>query len=142
MTTTPLIVGGLLTVATVDFSDAITKATLLADADEIVIPATLAGPKSSRRGGVKYSLQIDYLSNDTSTTAELFGVLWTAITTEVGLGELAFTLQMRDGTPSASNPQWTGTLVVLQAQVGGDAEGLSTGSSTFPLAGVPTRAIS
>lgn len=141
MTTTPLIVTGLLTVATVDFSDAITKAVLVAEADEIVVPATLAGPKVSRKGGVKYSLQLDYLSNDVSATAELFGVLWTEVTNPAGAG-LAFELQMRDGTVSATNPKWTGTFIVLATQLGGDADGLSLSSSTFPLTGVPTRVVS
>lgn len=140
MATTPLIVGGLFKVGSVDFSDAITKVQLLAEGDEIEIPATLATPKTSRLGGVKYSLALDYLSNDTSATAELWHVLWTAITTSDGT--LAYTLQVRDGTPSATNPQWTGNFVALAAQLGGDAEGLSVGSSTFPCTAVPTKVTS
>lgn len=140
MGTTPLIVGGILTVNTIDFSDAILKATLNADADEIAIPATLATPKTSRRGGVKYSVQIDYLSNDTSDTGELFMQLWDAIST--GSGELPFTLKYRDEAVSISNPMWSGTLVTLAAHVGGASEGLSQDSITLPCTGVPTKATS
>lgn len=140
MATVPLIVGGLFKVGATDFSDAVTKAQLLAEADEIAIPATLATPKTSRLGGVMYSLALDYLSNDTSATTELWHVLWTAITTSDGT--LTFTLQMRDGTPSATNPQWTGSFIALAAQLGGPADGLSVGSSTFPLTGLPTKVTS
>lgn len=138
MATVPLIVGGSFMVGEVDFSDAITKVTLQATADEIEIPATLATPKTSRKGGVKYELVIEYLSNDTSLTAELFSVLWTALTTTDG--ELAFTLMERDGSVGAANPSWSGTFIALGAAVGGDADGLSTDSQTFPLTGAPVRA--
>lgn len=144
MATTPLITGGQFEIgptgALVDFSDAVTKVQLLATADEIAIPATMATPKTSRRGGVKYELQIDYFANDTSTSAELFGVLWTAITT--GDGDLDFSLKLRTGSVSTSNPQWTGTVAVLAASVGGEIQALSSGSVTLPLIAVPVRAIS
>lgn len=138
MTTTPLIVAGVFKLATVDFSDAVLKVTLNADADKIDIPATLSTPKTARRGGVEYSLQIDYLSNDTSATTEMFRKLWDAIST--GAGTLAFTLQLRAGSPSADNPVWSGTLVTLAAHVGGQSEGLSQDSITLPLTGVPAVA--
>lgn len=140
MGTTPLIVGGTFSLGGHDFSDAVLKVTLNADADEIDIPATLTTPKTSRRGGVKYSLQIDYLSNDTSDTGEMFQALWDAIT--VGGGTLAFVLQLRAGSPSISNPSWSGTVVTLAAHVGGQSEGLSQDSITLPLTGVPVRAVS
>lgn len=139
MATTPLIVGGLLSVNAVDFSDAITHATIQVDADEVTIPATLAGPKAFRKGGNAFSITINFLSNDTSATAELFGVLWTAITT--GNGQLAFILQVRDGVVSASNPSWVGTFVATHAALGGDAEGLSVDSATFKLIAAPVRTI-
>lgn len=143
MATTPLILdAGVITVATVDFSDAITSATIQATADEVEIPQTMGTAKTSRRGAVKYELVLKYLANDTSLTAELFEVLFGAISDPTGSGELAVTVQMRTGSPSATNPQWTGTISVLSAMVGGDIGGLSEGSGTFPFTGKPTRATS
>lgn len=140
MSTTPLIVGGVFTLGAVDFSDAIVKVILGVDADKIEIPATLATPKTARRGGAEYSLQIDYLSNDASATTEMFRKLWDAITT--GDGTLAFTLKNRNAAVSVNNPLWSGTVVTLAAHVGGQAEGLSQDSITLPLTGVPTPAFS
>jgi hypothetical protein len=138
LSTTPLIVGGDFTLNSVDFSDAVLKVTLNADADDVAIPATMSTPKTSRRGGVKYSLQIDYLANDTSDVTEMFRALWDSISSTTGTGELPFTLQLRPGSPTANNPQWGGTVVTLTAHVGGTVEGLSTDSITLPLTGAPT----
>lgn len=143
MTTTPLIVaedGGLFTVGGHDFSDAVSKVQLLVQANEVTLPQTLVTPETSRAGSRKYSIAIDYYSNDVSTTVELFGVLWEAITDSDGM--LAFTLQLHEGAVSASNPLWSQTLVGLETQLGGDAGSLSVGSSTFPLVGKPVRATS
>lgn len=143
MTTTPLIVaeeGGLFTLGATDFSDAISKVELHVDANEVILPQTLATPQTSRVGARKYSLVVDYYSNDKSLTAEIFGVLWAAITTSDG--QLAFVAQMRAGAVSATNPSWAGTLVALSAQVGGQSGDLSLGSATFPLVGIPVRATS
>lgn len=138
MSTTPLIVGGVLEIGATDFSDAITKVILQGTADEVEIPATLATPKTSRKGGVKYQVQIDYLSNDKS--GELFDTFWTALTS--GDGELDFTVKLRDGAVGVDNPIWSGTMVVLSAALGGEAEGLSSDSITFPLTGEPDKATS
>lgn len=143
MSTTPLIVaeeGGLFSVGATDFSDAVSKVELHVDANEVVLPQTFATPVTSRVGARKYSLVIDYYSNDKSLTAELFGVLWNAITTSDG--QLAFVLQMRAGSVSATNPSWTGTFVALSTQMGGQSGDLSVASSTFPLTGIPVRATS
>lgn len=135
MATTPLIVGGNFKIGATDFSDAVTKVRIFGDADEVDIPPTLAGPKSTRKGGVQYSVELDYLSNDTDATAELFRVLWTALSS--GNGQLAASTQMRDGAISATNPEWQFTMVVTHASLGGEAEGLSSDSVTFKLTGAP-----
>lgn len=142
MATTPLVVeGGQFTLATVDFSDAIPKLILTATADEVDVPQTLATPKTSRKGAVKYEIQLDYFSNDTSLTTELFAAFWDALDTDTD-GELDFTFKLRNAAVSASNPEWSGTLIVLEASLGGDVGALSSGSVTFPLTGRPARATS
>lgn len=123
-----------------NFSDAITSVQLLATADEIAIPQTLATPKTSRKGGVKYELAIEYLSNDTSLTAELYGVLWQAVSTGTGLVD--FQIRFRDAGVSSSNPVWSGTFSVLSTQLGGKVADLSSSTGTYPLTGVPTYNLS
>lgn len=140
MATTPLIVAGLFKIGAVDFSDAVTSVTLQVDANEIEIPATLSTPVSARKGGNKYSIKLDYLANDTSATAEMWHVIYTAIDSSDGV--LTFTLQMRDGSPSATNPQWTGSFVATHAALGGTADTLSADSATFTLTGAPVKVTS
>lgn len=140
MTTTPLVVdAGVLEIASVDYSDAITKVNLLATANEITVPQTLATPQSSRKGATKYSIAIDYLSNDIA--GELFDAFFAAIAPGE-TGNLDFLVRLRAGVVSASNPEWTGTLVVLSAAVGGEVGGLSSDSVTLPLVGAPVKATS
>lgn len=146
MTTTPLILKGNCKIGAdaggaVDFSDTVYRFIIAGDADEIEIPATLANPKGVRPGGVKYTVTIEYMSNDTSLTAELFSVFWTALTTDAAT-PLYFEGTMRDAAASATNPKWSGNFYVTHAALGGDAEGLSTDSVTFTLTAAPTRATS
>jgi hypothetical protein len=135
MPTEQLIVGGVFTLDTVDFSDAITHAVLKVTADEVEVPATLGAPKAKRKGGLLYEIELNYLSSDAA--AQLFTALWTAAETDTG--EADFTLKMRDGAISTDNPEWSGTLIVMGAAVGGDAEALSEDSQTFSLTGAPTK---
>lgn len=145
MATTPLILEGTLSIGSTtstltDYSDAITSFKISATADPIDIPATLGGPKSQRKGPVLYELEISYLSNDTDVTAELFRVLWTAVSTTgtATAGQLAWSANLRDGATTTANPKWTGTMIVMGAEIGGDASDLSSGSGTFALTAAPT----
>src|SRR5574341_330285 len=144
MSTTPLILKGNLKIgadagSAADVSDAIFKFRLKATAAEVTIPATLATPETSRKGAVKYEIEIDFLSNDTAST-ELFRVLWAAINTADGT--LYFEGNLRDGATSATNPKWSGNFIVLGAGIGAEAESLSQDSQTYPLTGAPTMATS
>jgi hypothetical protein len=145
MATVPLILRGNLKIgadsgSAVDVSDAVTKFRIAAQANEVQIPATLSTDATSRKGGVKYTIDIDYLANDEAAT-ELFRVFWAAVT-QNGEGELYFEGSFRDGAVSAANPKWSGNFVVLSAALGGDADGLATDSSTFPLLAAPAMATS
>ena len=140
MTTTVLMLdGGTFTLGGTDYSDAVSKIVLHASADTVEVPQTFATPKTLRKGPVKYELEIDYLSNDIAS--QLFDDLFAAIA--VGqTGQLAFVVRFRAGAVSASNPQWTGTLVVTDASIGGEAGGLSNGSGTFGCTAAPVKATS
>lgn len=133
---TDLICLGTFTLNSVDVSAEVTSVILKGMTNDIAIPATLTAGITHAAGAVKYQIEIQYLSDDSSTTATLFGILWTAIGT--ASKELPFTIRLRPGVESPTNPQWSGTLVVPGADLGGDVEGLSTGSITATLTGAPT----
>jgi len=138
----PLIVGGALKIDTVnppvvDMSAFITQFKVRASVDTVEVPATLATPKGTRPGPASYEIEIGYLAGDGS--AELFTMLWTAITSGTKL--LYFAGKMEDTAISATNPEYQGQFVVVAAEIGGDAEGLSQSSGTFPLVGAPVRDI-
>lgn len=136
---TPLIFKGVFCVddggGMTDVSDEITKAQLHIIVDTLEIPATAGQTKSARGGGAMATIEIGFLATD-GTDGTLFPKLWAAAATAAKT--LAFSLKMRDGAESASNPQWTGTMIVAGAELGGDAEALSQSSQTFPLTGLPT----
>ncbi len=132
---TDLVLRGTFTLGGTDVSDEVTGVHILGHVNDVQIPATLVTPVSHDGGATKYELQIDYISTD-GTDGVLFPALWTAIGTDSK--ELAWTCLMRAGIESPTNPQWSGTIVVSGADLGGDVETLSTGSITCVLTGAPT----
>lgn len=135
-TPTDLICTGTFTLGGTDVSAEVTGVILKGMTKDVAVPATLTAGITHAAGARSYSIQIDYLSDDSSTTATLFGILWAAIAT--ASKELAFTVRFRPGIESASNPQWSGTLVVAGADVGGNVDELASGSITCALTGAPT----
>ena len=132
---TDLVLKGTFTLGGTDVSDEVTGVIIKGTANDVQIPATLSAGRTHASGAKKYELQIDYLSTD-GDGGTLFPALWAAVLT--ASKELAFTAQLRDGSTSASNPEWSGTIVVSAADVGGDQETLSTGSLTCTMTGEPT----
>lgn len=135
-TPTDLVCYGTFTLNAIDVSAEVSTVILKGMTNDVAVPATLSRPKGHAAGATHHSIQIDYLSDDASTTATLFGILWTAVGTATK--ELPFTVRLRPGAESASNPSWSGTLVVAGADVGGNVGDLSTGSITCDLTGAPT----
>lgn len=114
-------------------SDEITSFKVTANVDTIEVPATMTTPIHGRGGAADYSLTISYLSNDIAGT--FFRQLWSKLGTT-----LTFSGTMRSGSISATNPVWYGSFVVTEASLGAAAQQLSTGSTTFPMTGAPTKA--
>lgn len=133
---TDLVCRGTFTLNAVDVSAEVTGVILKGFTNDVVVPATLVAGITHAAGAQHWSIQIDYLADDSSTTATLFGILWAAIGTATK--ELPFTVLMRPGVESPTNPQWSGTLVVTGATLGGKVEELSVGSITCGLTGAPT----
>ncbi len=103
--------------------------------DVVNVPATLSKGKRNLSGSVLYSIEIGYLSSDIATA--VFRLLYAAAISATG--ELFFVGSMRDDSVSTANPRYCGTMIVTQADLGGDALGLSTGSATFALKGAPIK---
>jgi hypothetical protein len=135
-TVTDLVCRGTFTLGGVDVSDEVTEVVLKGFTNNVQVPATLTAGNTNAAGATHYSIEIGYLSDDSSTTATLFGILWTAIGT--ASKELEFTARFRPGPQSPDNPEWSGTLVVSGADVGGKANELSTGKITCALTGAPS----
>ena len=132
---TDLVCRGTLTLGGVDVSAEVTGVILKGYTNDVVIPATLTNPITHAAGATHYDIQIDYLADDSSTSGTLFGLLWAAVGT--ASKELAFTVLMRPGVESPTNPSWAGTLVVTGADLGGKIHELATGSITCPLTAAP-----
>lgn len=132
---TDLIVGGFLSLGGTDLSAEITGVTIQGMANDVEVPATMTAGKTHLGGALKYQIQIDYLADDSATTT-LFSTLWTAAAASPP--ELAYVVRLRSGIESPTNPQWSGTMVVSGADLGGDVESLSTGSITCLLTAAPT----
>lgn len=115
-----------------DVSAECTAFKIQASVNTIEVPATFGSPIHGRGGAADYSLTIEYLSNDLAGST--FRKLWTALG-----GTLTFSGRMRSAAISATNPEWYGTFVVVEADLGAASQTLSQGSATFPMTGAPTR---
>lgn len=110
----------------------VTEFKIEAKVTEITVPATMTSIEHSRGGATDYMVTISYLSNDLA--GSLFRLLYANLGgTVVGAGNI------RNTTVGATSPEWTFEFVVTEASLGAVAQGLSTGSATFPLIGPPTR---
>lgn len=125
----------------VDVKDAVTALTIRGARAVVEIPATLATGEVSRKAGTStYELEVAFLGDDTATTA-LTMLLWDALdATTNPTGELYFEGNLHAGVTSASNPKWSGTMIVTGSAFGGEVGTVSVDSQTFPLTGRPTRA--
>lgn len=120
--------------AMTDVSSEVTGVIIKGTTNDVTIPATLSTGTSHAGGAQKYTIQIDYLSDD-SSAGVLFPALWAAILTADK--ELQFQVTLRDGAKGPTNPLWCGTFVVSAADVGGDQEALSAGTLVCTMTGAP-----
>lgn len=128
-------IGGTNIATATDVSGETTAFKLSFNTDIIEVPATLSAGKRSLAGGVQYTVEIGYLSTDLADS--VFSILYAAATS--ASKELFFVGSMRDGTVNAANPRYCGTLIVSAADLGADANALSTGTVTCVVKGAPTK---
>lgn len=67
-------------------------------------------------------------------------ILWTAYNTSSGI--VAFEVRPLNEAVSASNPSYTGNVLVQQYTIGGDLNTMAAKSLTFPISGAVTRSTS
>lgn len=134
----PLILRGTPKINDTDVSDQVMAITFSASRDEIAIPATFGTEPSVAAGNVTYSVTIDFLQDIDATAISM--ILWEALADADGTITVAGTV--RAGAIAAGNPEWEGTAVVTDFELGGEVNTVGTSSVTFPLTGRPTKATS
>lgn len=124
----------------VDQKDAILSMTIKGGRDLIELPPTFARGKTAQAGADSYEVEIEYMPDDTGA-ATFFAQLWDALDPATNpTGEVYFEGTLHGtGAVSASNPKWSGTMIVTEAALGGTANTLSRKSSTFRLKARPTK---
>jgi len=124
------------TINSVDLSDHVSSVTLEISSDEIMTTA-MGETFQSRTGGLKDgSLSIEF-QNDFAAS-EVDATLWPLLGTTT-----AFVIKPKSDAISATNPSYSGNILVNQHIPVGNAVGeLATMSVTYPTSGAITRATS
>jgi hypothetical protein len=119
----------------VDLSDRVKSATLTLDANELD-PTAMGDDWKVALGGVKSgSLAIEFL--DDYAAGETDATIWAAFGTVV-----PFKVRPDAGAVSATNPTYSGSVLVTSISSGGSHGELAMKSLTFPTSGEITRATS
>lgn len=117
-----------------DRSSSIKAATLQVDVAELdstdFADAGWTVPIAGRKSG---SLQLTF--NDDVAASAIDSVMWPLLGTTV-----TFELRATNASVGASNPKYTGSVLVNSWSKGGSVSDLAEVSVTFPLSGVVTRA--
>ena len=118
----------------VDLSDKVKSATLTLDSNQLN-PTAMSDSWTVALGGVKAgSLSIEFV--DDYAAGETDATLWAAFGTIV-----PFKVRPDAGAASATNPQYTGSVLATQINSGGSHGELAMKSVTFPTSGAVTRVV-
>jgi hypothetical protein len=119
----------------VDMSDHVKSATLALEAAQLD-PTAMGDSWTKARGGLKSgTLSIEFL--DDFDASEVDSTLWAIFGTVV-----AFEVRPDAGTVSATNPKYTGEVLINAHSVGGSLGELAMKSLSLPTSGTVTRATS
>lgn len=129
-------INAFLSVNSVDLSDHVRSVTLNVEAEELDDTA-MSDTFRSRLGGLKtWSLQVEW--NQDFAAPEIDATIWPLLGTTT-----AVVMRPDAGVKSATNPEYTGNVLVASYPPLGNAVGeLATVSTTWPGAGTLTRATS
>lgn len=123
------------TLNSVDYSDHLKAATLTTDAVNLDSTDFASGGWTEAFGGLKSgTLALEFMDDvaDNDVDEELWALLGTVVT---------FTLKAATGAISASNPEYTGSVLVTSHSLGGSVGDLAKKSLSFPVSGTITRDI-
>lgn len=125
-----------ITINSVDLSDHITKATLKIEVDEQESTA-FGSTYKSRVGGLKDgSLELEF--NQDFASSEVDDTIWPILGTVV-----PFTIRANSGPVSATNPEYSGTVLIKEySPLDGSVGDLAKVSVTWPTSGTVIRATS
>ena len=116
--------------ADTDVSAYVTAMTIKRSRTSIGIPATLAtGEDSEAAGAGKTVIELAFFSDFSADS--IWDVLNAALDTPAS--ELLFEGTLEEGVVSATNPKWTGTLIVMGVDTGGVVGALRSQSVTYPV---------
>ena len=111
-----------------------------ADITSIVITGTKATTEGGKTfadasptvevGGAEYSVTINF-NHDEGDASNVFATLYTAFLTDSS--EVAFTGTFKDEAVSATNPEWSGTIIVTDLDIGGTVGDKKQQSKTYPV---------
>jgi len=118
----------------VDYSGDLKSSTLTVDAAQLDTTDFASGGWVEVIGGLKSgTLSLEF--QDDVANAALDDELWALLGTVA-----AYELRATSDSVGASNPKWTGSVLVTGHSIGGTVGDLAMKSLTFPTSGVVTRA--
>jgi len=116
-------------------NDHVKAATLTVEGE--ALDATAMGPGwKANVGGLK-SGTLAVTFNDDMAASNVDATLWPLLNTVV-----AFEIRATDAAVSATNPKYTGSVLIQQFTLGGSVGELASKALTFPVSGAVTRATS
>jgi hypothetical protein len=123
-----------ITINATNLSDHCKSVTLTVDAAQLDTSA-MGDTYTEMIGGLK-SGTLSLTFNDDFAASNVDATLWPLLGTVV-----AFELRPTSAAVSATNPKWTGSVLISQAAVGGGVGELAAKSLTFQTSGTITRAV-
>lgn len=130
-------VDAVVTINTVDLSDHITKATLKIDVEDKETTAFGGNGWKTRLGGLKEgTIELEF--NQDFDTAQVDATIWPLIGTVT-----AITIKPTSGSVSASNPEYSGNVLIKEySPLDGNVGDVAKTSVSWPTSGAVARATS
>lgn len=122
----PITIGG------TDYSDEIRRLVLRRRRNLVTRPATFGdNTEVQRAAALVNEVTIELFNDVTAAASGIARKLWEAAATDTA--ELAFTAKYITGAISADNPEFSGTFVVIGAELGGEINAYNRQQWTFPV---------
>ena len=122
----------------VDYSAEVSHCEIRRTRNMVELPATFATGTTEQRAGSQRNEFVINSINDLQTTS-LWALFWAQI--DDPDGEVPFDVLLGPGLVSATNPRFTGTLIVSGVSIGGESGTASLNQLVCPIKGVITKAI-